>query len=143
MINRRDFVSLGALALAGCGTIEAPKARNANPFAPKAAGADPKLEELVPPAPPKPEFHVFSKMFQSPVTKSVDELCELMAKAGFDGIQWTVRPKGHVLPERVAEDLPKVVAAAKKQGEVFASTQSAGLGISGWQKSSRSFKMAG
>ena len=117
MINRRDFVSLGALALAGCGTIEAPKARNANPFAPKPATPSPKLDELaVPPAPPKPEFHVFSKMFQSPVTKSVDELCELMAKAGFDGIQWTVRPKGHVLPERVAEDLPKVVAAAKKQG---------------------------
>ena len=117
MINRRDFVSLGALALAGCGTIEAPKARNANPFAPKPATPSPKLDELaVPPAPPKPEFHVFSKMFQSPVTKSVDELCELMAKAGFDGIQWTVRPKGHVLPERVAEDLPKAVAAAKKQG---------------------------
>ena len=114
MLNRRDFVSLGALALAGCGTIEAPRARNAKPFAPRAKA--PALEELRTLPPPKPTFHVFSKMFQPPVTKGVDELCELMAKAGFDGIQWTVRPKGHVLPERAAEDLPKVVAAARKQG---------------------------
>lgn len=114
MLKRRDFVSLGALALAGCGTIEAPRARNAKPFAPRAKA--PALEELRTPPPPKPAFHVFSKMFQPPVTKGVDELCELMAKAGFDGIQWTVRPKGHVLPERAAEDLPRVVAAARKQG---------------------------
>lgn len=85
MLNRRDFVSLGALALAGCGTIEAPRARNAKPFAPRAKA--PALEELRTPPPPKPAFHVFSKMFQPPVTKGVDELCELMAKAGFNGIQ--------------------------------------------------------
>ena len=115
MLNRRDFIGLGALALAGCRGIEMPKARNARPPVP--AGA--QVEDLVaaePPPPPKPEFHVFSKMFQAPVTKDVDALCELMAQAGFDGIQWTVRPKGHVLPERVAEDLPKVVEAARKQG---------------------------
>ncbi len=114
MLKRRDFLSLGTLALAGCGTIKTPRARNAR--MPALQGKDPAL--AVPVAPPvaKPEFHVFSKMFQPPVTKGVDELCELMAKAGFDGIQWTVRPKGHVLPERVAEDLPKVAAAAKKQG---------------------------
>lgn len=100
MMNRRDFVSLGALALAGCGTIEMPKARNAGVVA---AGR-------------KAEFHVFSKMFQPPVTKGIDELCELMAKAGFDGIQWTVRAKGHVEPGRVAEDLPKVAEAARRQG---------------------------
>ncbi len=113
MLKRRDFVSLGALALAGCAT-EMPQARNARAYAPREKGRD--LEELIAPPPPKPEFHVFSKMFQPPVTKGVDELCELMAKAGFDGIQWTVRPKGHVLPERVAENLPKVAAAVKKQG---------------------------
>ncbi len=113
MLKRRDFVSLGALALAGCAT-EMPQARNARAYAPREKGRE--LEELVVPPPPKPEFHVFSKMFQPPVAKGVDELCELMAKAGFDGIQWTVRPKGHVLPERVAEDLPKVAVAARKQG---------------------------
>ena len=117
MLNRRDFIGLGALALAGCRTIEMPQARNANPFAKPAT--DGRLDDLgkrQPPAPKKPEFHVFSKMFQSPVTKGVDELCELMAKAGFDGIQWTVRAKGHVEPGEVAEALPKVAEAARKQG---------------------------
>lgn len=32
---------------------------------------------------------------------------------GFDGIDLTVRPRGHVLPERVREDLPRAVHAAK------------------------------
>jgi sugar phosphate isomerase/epimerase len=33
---------------------------------------------------------------------------------GFDGIDLTVRPDGHVLPEKVENDLPKAVKAAKK-----------------------------
>jgi len=43
-----------------------------------------------------------------------------MAKAalqiGFDGVDITVRPKGHVLPENVERDLPKAVEAVRKQG---------------------------
>lgn len=114
MFNRRDFLMAGgAFALAGCTAIDMPQARNAKVLPPAPATPPPPPP---PPAPPKPEFHVFSKMFQEPVVKGVDALCELMAKAGFDGIQWTVRPKGHVLPDRVAEDLPKIAAAAKKQG---------------------------
>lgn len=35
---------------------------------------------------------------------------------GFDGIDLTVRPKGHVLPERVTEDLPRAVEAIRKAG---------------------------
>jgi len=35
---------------------------------------------------------------------------------GFDGIDLTVRPRGHVLPERVREDLPKAVQAIKEAG---------------------------
>lgn len=45
-----------------------------------------------------------------------DEMAETAARIGFDGIDLTVRPNGHVLPERVAEDLPKAVAAAQKAG---------------------------
>ena len=70
MLNRRDFMTMGALAFAGCSTIEMPQARNARPqVAPKAADA-PK-PPAPPPKPPKPkaEFHVFSKMFQDPVCK--------------------------------------------------------------------------
>jgi L-ribulose-5-phosphate 3-epimerase len=37
-------------------------------------------------------------------------------KLGFSGIDLTVRPGGHVLPERAAEDLPKAVAAIRAAG---------------------------
>ena len=36
------------------------------------------------------------------------------AAMGFDGLDLTVRPKGHVLPENVVTDLPKAVAAMQK-----------------------------
>ena len=35
---------------------------------------------------------------------------------GFDGIDLTVRPKGHVLPERVTEDLPRACDAIRAKG---------------------------
>ena len=39
------------------------------------------------------------------------------AKAiGFDGVDLTVRAKGHVLPERVTEDLPRAVRAIRAHG---------------------------
>ena len=66
--------------------------------------------------PDTPVFHVFSKMFQPPVTASPEALCDLMAAAGFDGVQWTVRPGGHVEPERVEEDLPHLVKVAASRG---------------------------
>lgn len=37
-------------------------------------------------------------------------------EAGFGGVDLTVRPKGHVLPERAAEDLPKAVELIRSQG---------------------------
>ena len=39
------------------------------------------------------------------------QLAETVAEMGFDGIEATVRDGGHVLPERVEEDLPKLVEA--------------------------------
>lgn len=47
---------------------------------------------------------------------SFDELADLMAELGFDGIEATVRPGGHVLPERVEEELPKLAEALKRRG---------------------------
>jgi sugar phosphate isomerase/epimerase len=38
------------------------------------------------------------------------------AELGFDGVDLTVRPEGHVLPERVEQDLPKAYDAIKKAG---------------------------
>ncbi len=36
--------------------------------------------------------------------------------AGFEGVDLTVRPGGHVLPERAAEDLPRAIEALTAQG---------------------------
>ncbi len=45
-----------------------------------------------------------------------NEMASLVAETGFDGIDLTVRKKGHVKPENVERDLPLAVAAAKKYG---------------------------
>lgn len=44
------------------------------------------------------------------------QLAETVAELGFDGIEATVRDGGHVLPERVEEDLPKLAEALKSVG---------------------------
>jgi len=43
-------------------------------------------------------------------------LAETVAEAGFDGIDLTVRPGGHVEPARAEEDLPRAVEAARQAG---------------------------
>src|SRR5215510_9875394 len=43
-------------------------------------------------------------------------MAQAVKKLGFGGIDLTVRPGGHVLPERAAEDLPKAVAAIRAEG---------------------------
>ena len=45
-----------------------------------------------------------------------EDMAAMAAEIGFDGIDLTVRPGGHVLPERVTQDLPKAVAAIEKAG---------------------------
>ncbi len=45
-----------------------------------------------------------------------DEMAQTVAAIGFDGVDLTVRPGGHVLPENVESDLPKAVSAIKKAG---------------------------
>lgn len=57
---------------------------------------------------------IFSKQLEW--ITNYNELCELVAEIGFNGIELTVRPGGYVLPERVEEDLPKVAEAAKNAG---------------------------
>ncbi len=44
------------------------------------------------------------------------DMATVVAEMGFDGIDLTVRPEGHVLPERVEEDLPKAIEAIKQAG---------------------------
>jgi sugar phosphate isomerase/epimerase len=45
-----------------------------------------------------------------------EELGRKAKEIGFDGIDLTVRPKGHVEPARAAEDLPKAFAAIRNHG---------------------------
>ena len=44
------------------------------------------------------------------------ELGRAVRDAGFEGVDLTVRPGGHVLPERAAEDLPRALDAIRAQG---------------------------
>ncbi|PYT32514.1 MAG: endonuclease, partial [Acidobacteria bacterium] len=43
------------------------------------------------------------------------ELATTVKQMGFDGVDLTVRAEGHVLPERVAEDLPRAVETIRAQ----------------------------
>ncbi|MBG88789.1 MAG: hypothetical protein CMO80_18070 [Verrucomicrobiales bacterium] len=59
------------------------------------------------------ELALFEKPLQS---LSYDELAETVAEMGFDGIEATVRNKGHILPDQAEDELPKMVDALKKHG---------------------------
>jgi len=58
-------------------------------------------------------LHAFSKPL---LWLGYDAMAEALARAGFNGIDLAVRPKGHVEPERAEVDLPRAVEAARKQG---------------------------
>lgn len=93
-IDRRTFVG-GAVAAAAA--VAAPRA---------ALAADSHAAE-------RPDICAFIKFVQS---LSYDEMADRIAEIGFDGIESTVRRKGHVLPERVKEDLPRQLEAVKRAG---------------------------
>ncbi|WP_276359419.1 sugar phosphate isomerase/epimerase family protein [Daejeonella sp. H1SJ63] len=56
---------------------------------------------------------VFSKHLQF---LNYKDMADAAAGIGFDGVDLTVRPNGHVLPERVEVDLPKAIEAIHKVG---------------------------
>src|SRR5215470_10347037 len=61
----------------------------------------------------KGEILLFSKHLPS---MDWTRMARAVKKLGFGGIDLTVRPGGHVLPERASEDLPKAVAAIRAEG---------------------------
>ena len=63
-------------------------------------------------APKKHKLCAFTKHLQG---LPFDQLADIAAEVGLDGIEAPVRPKGHVEPERVTEDLPKLIEALKKR----------------------------
>lgn len=94
-MNRRQFIT-NAAAISALAAM--PPLLNAQQ--PKASGS-------------KYEFCAFEKPLQF---LSYDELAELMAELGYDGIEAAVRPGGHVLPEKVEQDLPRLHEALNKRG---------------------------
>jgi L-ribulose-5-phosphate 3-epimerase len=61
----------------------------------------------------KSKIHIFSKPLQ---WLGFDDLAAVLAESGAEGIDLTVRPGGHVLPENVERDLPLAFEAARKHG---------------------------
>ncbi len=59
------------------------------------------------------KIHIFSKHLQF---LNYGEMSEAAAEMGFAGVDLSVRPNGHVLPERVEDDLPRAVEAMRKMG---------------------------
>lgn len=59
------------------------------------------------------KVYVFSKHLQF---LNYKDMADAAAEIGFDGVDLTVRPKGHVLPERVKDDLPRAVEAIRNAG---------------------------
>ena len=59
------------------------------------------------------DVHVFSKHLHFLDWKAAAEIAK---EIGFKGLDLTVRPKGHVLPENVKRDLPKAIQAIKEAG---------------------------
>lgn len=59
------------------------------------------------------KIHIFSKHLQF---LNYADTASAAAELGFDGVDWSVRPAGHVLPERVETDLPQAVEALRNAG---------------------------
>jgi len=92
-MNRRQFTQLTGLATLGLAT------RNL-------AGASPAK-------PKRPPVHFFSKHLQF---LDYNEMSAVAAEIGYDGLELSVRPGGHVEPANVKRDLPRAVKAMQAHG---------------------------
>jgi sugar phosphate isomerase/epimerase len=96
MNSRRSFIKVSSLASVGTLTGLAP-----------VLGMNPLVSNGT------RKVYVFSKHLQ---WLDYEEMAATSKKIGFDGIDLTVRPNGHVLPENVKKDLPKAIKAIKNNG---------------------------
>jgi len=95
--SRRSFAKLSALGVAGIPLLSFQN----------------RLTNSALTEPEQLDVHLFSKHLQF---LDYNDMSAAAADMGFDGLDLTVRPKGHVTPERVADHLPEAVAAIKKHG---------------------------
>lgn len=106
--SRRDFIIQAALATSALSVSSNLLAERPAPSTSGITGSN-KIEAL--------KVSVFSKNLHF---LSWEQMAADVKEIGFDGIDLTVRPEGHVVPERVIEDLPKAISAIRKQGlEVY------------------------
>ncbi len=71
------------------------------------------LESTAPPGAAPRKIHIFSKHLQF---LGYEEMAKASTEAGVDGVDLTVRPRGHVLPENVERDLPLAAGAVRNAG---------------------------
>ncbi|WP_178988561.1 sugar phosphate isomerase/epimerase family protein [Winogradskyella schleiferi] len=95
--SRREFTKLSAMGLAAMPLFKFQNALDKTILFPE--------DQL--------EVHLFSKHLQF---LDYNAMSEAAAEMGFDGLDLTVRRKGHVLPKNVKTDLPKAVKAIKNHG---------------------------
>lgn len=57
---------------------------------------------------------VFEKVFEG---LSYEELADAMVQIGADGVEATIRPGGHIAPEKAAEEVPKMQSAMRQRGK--------------------------
>ena len=98
-LSRREFVARTAVAGLTMGALGT---------ASRAVGASasPRRDE-------EPVIAVFSKHLQ---WLPFGDVGPVIAESGFRAVDLTVRPGGHVIPERVEEDLPRAVETLRKSG---------------------------
>ena len=98
-LSRRRFLGMAA-AVAASPSLVSAKAKS-----PVAVSAENRARPT--------KICIFSKHLQ---WLDYRDMAQTAAEIGFDGVDLTVRPGGHVLPERAKEDLPKAVQAVKAAG---------------------------
>lgn len=108
-MKRKEFISKSLIGMAGLSLGPEMFANNISlPIeVPQIKSSIGKLNQT------KIKICIFSKQLQ---WLNYKDMANAVAEMGYDGIDLTVRADGHVLPERVEEDLPKAVDAAKKAG---------------------------
>lgn len=95
-LSRRDFIKQAAVAAAVLPAVS-------TGYNPNAIAKENKALEV----------HIFSKCLHF---LDHQRMAEIAAKVGFDGVDLTVRPGGHVAPDKVSTDLPKAIEQIRRAG---------------------------
>ena len=104
--SRRNFIVRSVLATAGLSAVTETLSKGMEPNTGSISDSAGKISDPF-------TISIFSKHLH---WLDWEEMAKTAAGMGFDGVDLTVRPGGHVLPENVETDLPKVMKAVKKAG---------------------------